>query len=128
MSEPAAELSRPGELEVSLIGHSYVLKMPIGAFEDVARHEPKIQALARRLGDGTWSLRDIAVVIDAACKASGVALRFREIFQYEGARAVEVAGWLLTVGLTHEDMRPKVRAEAENALGLESETTSDAAP
>lgn len=127
MNEPADVGQRPGELDVSLLGHPYTLRMPIGAFEDIARHEPKLQMLARRLGDGSWSIRDIAVVIDAACKASAVSLRFREIFEHEAARTVEIAGWLLTVGLTHQEQRPKVKAEAENALGLESETTSDAA-
>ena len=76
---------------VNVMGGEVRLELPIGAIEDIARVNPRLEALYRGIIKGDWTLAEVRAVIDAAARHSDVPqVSFDGVAAYEGLGAAKV--------------------------------------
>jgi len=76
---------------------------PIGALEEIAREEPRLQVLLDRLSNGGAQLGEVRAVLDATLKASGSKVTSAMIIEKDGLlRATEIAALVLYKAFDHD--------------------------
>ncbi len=109
----------PAALTISAMGGEVSLAMPIGALEEVAKHNPRLGELCEKLASADrWTLADINTVLDVGLIAADGTRTARELIEHEGAaRMAGTASALLRLALNvAEPDRPKAAAAMQEIL------------
>lgn len=111
-------------LKINTMGDEVTLAMPIGALEDIAKHDPRLGELRHRLAINMvddvprWKWADIKAVLGVALTAGGSNKAADDIIEHEGAdKCAAICGALLQLALAvSEPDRPKAAAVMEELL------------
>lgn len=107
-------------MRVNLMGGEFDLALPIGALEDIARVQPKLEQLYLRVASGDWTLQELRAVMEAALKWSDApGVTFAGLVEYEGLARIRIVAVQLfeAAWLSHEDRKKLDAPEAQAATG-----------